>query len=248
MALEVGKQKFDVLSTGNVGIGSVLPGQALDVQGSIRVFGVNSNIGIDTSYPGTQLDVQGTVRDINELVGGNIGIGTTFINSSGESALTVMDGNVGIGTWLPRGQLDVQGTTELTYVNGLVGIGTWLPAYDLDLVNKTSRGRTVRRVVTVASSATPAIDTDITDLAIINGLATPITNMSTNLTGTPNNGDLIEIRIIDNGTPQAITWGASFVATLTALPTTTQSNTWIRILFEWNANATTPVWECMGVT
>lgn len=37
--LEVGVQKFNVLSGGNVGIGSVSPGSVLDVQGSVRFLG-----------------------------------------------------------------------------------------------------------------------------------------------------------------------------------------------------------------
>src|SRR5260221_12055865 len=54
-------------SGNNVGIGSVTPGQALDVQGTLRVLGaiVNGNIGIGSAAPGQSLDVQGTVRAVN---------------------------------------------------------------------------------------------------------------------------------------------------------------------------------------
>lgn len=76
------------------------------------------------------------------------------------------------------------------------------------------------RVNTTASSATPAINTDTTDLFTITALAAAITSMTTNLTGTPVDGQRLTIRITDNGTSRAITWGASFqssgVATLLA--------------------------------
>ena len=65
-------------------------------------------------YPGQRLDVTGTVRDIGELVNGNVGIGTSFINGANEGALAVMNGNVGIGTWVPGLMLDVSGTESRT--------------------------------------------------------------------------------------------------------------------------------------
>jgi hypothetical protein len=48
--------------------------------------------------------------------------------------------------------------------------------------------------------------------------------MTTNLSGTPANFDKLLIRIKDDGTARAITWGASFVASGVALPTTTVAN------------------------
>lgn len=79
----------------------------------------------------------------------------------------------------------------------------------------------VSRVTTITSSATPTINTDSCDAVTITALATDITSMTDNLTGTPNDFDKLIIRIKDNGTARAITWGASFEAKGTALPTTT---------------------------
>jgi hypothetical protein len=76
------------------------------------------------------------------------------------------------------------------------------------------------RVTTITSSATPSINTDTCDLVTITAQAADITSMTTNLTGAPSNGQKLLIRIKDNGTPRAITWGSSFqssgVATLLA--------------------------------
>ena len=45
--------------------------------------------------------------------------------------------------------------------------------------------------------------------------------MTTNLSGTPVNGQKLIYRILDNGTARAITWGASFQSMGATLPTTT---------------------------
>ena len=77
------------------------------------------------------------------------------------------------------------------------------------------------RTNTVASHATPSINTDTTDIFTITAQAEAITSMTTNLSGTPVNGQKLIIRIKDNGTARAITWGASFASRGATLPTTT---------------------------
>lgn len=66
--------------------------------------------------------------------------------------------------------------------------------------------RITKRAPTITQSATPTINTDVTDVAHIIGLAQAITSFSTNLTGTPVEGDTLRIDITDNGTARAITW------------------------------------------
>lgn len=77
------------------------------------------------------------------------------------------------------------------------------------------------RVTTITSSGTPTINTDLCDAVTITALAAAITSMTTNLTGTPTNFQRLIIRIKDNGTARAISWGASFEDGSVALPTTT---------------------------
>jgi len=108
-----------------------------------------------------------------------------------------------------------------------------------------SNKRRTRRAVPVTQSATPTINSDNMDIAQITGLAQAITSMSTNLSGTPNAGDLLEIQITDNGTARAITWGTSFASTTVSLPTTTVISTRLRVLLEWNATSST--WDCVAV-
>lgn len=108
--------------------------------------------------------------------------------------------------------------------------------------------RIIRRVtITNAPGATPTTNTDNIDLIRFTGIATAITSMTTNLSGTPNDGDFVEFQFIDNGTARAITWGASFASTSNAtLPTTTVISTLLHVLCEWYATGS--VWQCVAVT
>ncbi len=129
-------------TTGNVGIGSVVPGKTLDVQGTVRtayfqvtgpsaatgyVLTAISNEG-NTTWSLPQ-DVSGwtitNTNDVYQANGGNIGIGTTLTSTS---ALTVMNGNVGIGTWVPAAQFHVgpfsSSSGFMIDANGNVGLGT----------------------------------------------------------------------------------------------------------------------------
>jgi hypothetical protein len=92
--------------TGNVGIGTITPGQRLDVGGTVRALNFINQSG--SALVGSQWATQNTT-DVS-LAGGNVGVGTTI---TGGSALSVMNGNVGIGTWVPSALFNVgSGTTH----------------------------------------------------------------------------------------------------------------------------------------
>ena len=110
------------------------------------------------------------------------------------------------------------------------------------LTNKRINARTG----TVASSATPTINTDNVDYYSITALAAAITSFTTNLSGTPTIGQTLWISITDNGTARAITWGASFESSgNVTLPTTTVISTRLDVAFIWNE--ATSKWRCVGV-
>lgn len=95
------------------------------------------------------------------------------------------------------------------------------------LTNKTIK----KRILVVTQSATPATNIDNADIVQITGLAQAITSMSSSLTGTPYDGQMIMWQITDNGTARAITFGASFAAsTGVALPTTTVISTMLTFI------------------
>lgn len=106
--------------------------------------------------------------------------------------------------------------------------------------------RITKRVVNTSQSATPAINTDVTDISHIVGLAQAITSMTSSLSGTPVAGDSLVINITDNGTARAITWGTSFESSgNVTLPTTTVLGVRLEIGFFWNT--VTSKWRCVAV-
>lgn len=83
--------------------------------------------------------------------------------------------------------------------------------------------RITKRTGTTASSATPSINTDNYDRYTITALAANITSFT--LSGSPNDGDTLIIRIKDNGTARSITAPTNTVNTgVASFPTTTIVN------------------------
>lgn len=171
-------------------------------------------------------------------------------------AQTVVNPTINI-TALVFTQLTTAGTGTVTSVSvvsangvsGSVATATTTPAITLTLGAITpsaiSGTRITKRVITTTQSATPTINTDNTDVAYITGLAQAITSFTSNLSGTPVNGDVLILDITDNGTGRALTFGASFEASGTvALPTTTVASTKLTIGFRWNI--ATSKWTCVA--
>ena len=100
------------------------------------------------------------------------------------------------------------------------------------------------RVGSTASSATPSIDTDSYDCYSITALAADITSMTSGLSGTPVNFQKLIIRIKDNGTARAITWGDSFEAKGVDLPTTTTLGKVLTVGFIYDT--VTSKWGCVA--
>lgn len=113
-------------------------------------------------------------------------------------------------------------TTALTNYVTLTGTQT--------LTNKTVKPR----IVTVTQSATPTFNIDNGDIFQITGLAQAITSMTTNMTGTPYDGQILEFQITDNGTARAITWGSNFA---NMWPTTTVASTKATVLTEYSSTS-----------
>jgi hypothetical protein len=109
-----------------------------------------------------------------------------------------------------------------------------------------SASNTLPRISSTTSSATPSINTDTTDLFEITALAANVTSITTNLVGTPVDGQTLLVRIKDNGSARTITWGSSFKSSGTAtLLSTTVAGKQHTIGLAYDANAS--AWVCLAV-
>lgn len=193
---------------------------------------------------GTQLTLKTTTgngtTDALAIVGGNNGA-TTFATFS-TGALSIL--TTGVFT---TGTIELGAASDTTIARVSAGVisveGVTIPS--ISSTNTLTNKRITRRIVTVnAPGATPTTNTDNADIQNFTGVGAAITSMTTNLSGTPADGDLIEFRFLDDGNARAITWGTSFAATTVALPTTTVISTTLRVGFEWLASASK--WQCIA--
>lgn len=102
----------------------------------------------------------------------------------------------------------------------------------------------IPRITTITSHATPTINTDNCDAVTITAQAADITSMTTNLSGTPVNFQKLIIRIKDDGTARAISWGAKFEAKGVSLPTTTVLSKVLTVGFIYDT--VTAKWGCVA--
>jgi len=92
------------------------------------------------------------------------------------------------------------------------------------------------RVYSTTSLATLTPESSTYDVFHLTAQAVAL-NIANHVTSTPADGKLIRVRILDNGTARAITYGTNYVAKWwVALPSTTVISKNTEMLFEWNAN------------
>jgi hypothetical protein len=114
---------------------------------------------------------------------------------------------------------------------------------DVTLAGASLTARVKPRTGTTTSSATPTINTDDVDFYSITAQTVDITSFTTNLSGTPTEGQTLWIAITGTGA-RAITWGASFEASTVALPTTTVTTNRLDVGFVWNSVSSK--WRCLA--
>lgn len=202
-----------------------------------------------TAYVGVsdqRVDIQGDV--VNVTLGAGVGDRYAGFNSDGDLIVMSTPGGSTDTTSLsnriddayynidsiasnvvrfskPNGQY-----VDLLVANG----GTDLPddiVYE-DTVQTLTNKRWTARIGTTTSSATPTINTDNYDVYKITAQAVDITSFTTNLSGTPTDGQILEIQITGTAA-RAITWGSSFAASTIALPSTTVTTATLTAVFQY---------------
>jgi hypothetical protein len=139
--------------------------------------------------------------------------------------------------------LDTATYPSLTELARVKNLGS--QAVGVSDTNTLTNKRITARTGTVSSSATPTINTDNIDIYLITAQLVNITSFTTNLSGTPTEGQTLWISITGTAA-RTITWGSSFESSGNIfLPTTTISTTRLDVAFIWNS--VTSKWRCVGV-
>lgn len=128
--------------------------------------------------------------------------------------------------------------------NSLTPDGTGVKYPTVDSINA---GVWTKQVIQITSSTAPTVNTTgyrrtFVDITAQAGNI----NLSTNLTGTPQNGDVLIYQIKDNGTARTIATGSNIEAKGDSVPTTTVISKRVNIGFTWDS--TTSKWGCLSVS
>lgn len=236
-------------ATGSVFNTNILTGNLFGAATTLTVGGTPT--GAVTHNYSTNATAAATTKTVNLGTGGAASSTTNVnIGASAGGTTTVNSPNISLGSTTgvtTTGTIELGAASDTTLSRSSAGVlaveGVVIPS--ISSTNTLTNKRWTRRLTTTnAPGATPTTNTDNVDIMNFTGLNAAITSMTTNLSGTPSDGDKLEFRFTDNGTARAITWGASFASTTVTLPSTTVISTMLRVLFEWNA--TTSKWECIA--
>jgi hypothetical protein len=140
----------------------------------------------------------------------------------------------------PKINENVAVTSTATELNILTGVTALVTA---STTNTFTNKRITKRVGTTTSSATPTINTDNYDMYTLTAQAGDISSFTTNLSGTPTDGQTLWIAITGTAA-RAISWGTSFESSTVTLPTTTVTTARLDVGLVWNA--VTSKWRCVA--
>lgn len=170
----------------------------------------------------------------------------SLVSDEGTGVIAALQTNVGsAGAVVVNGGAGgTPSSLNLTNASSLPAAGVTNTAATLTDTQTLTNKRITPRVTSITSHATPTINTDSCDCVTITAQAEAITSMTTNLSGTPTNFQKLIIRIKDNGTARAITWGSSFEAKGVALPTTTVLSKVLTVGFIYDT--VTSKWGCVA--
>ena len=217
-------------------------------------------VAVATKYDSTDLGVtiQAYDADLTTWAGvtPGTGVATALAINVGSAGSPVVNGGAlgtpSSGTLTNATGLPVAGITPST--STALGVGSIELGHASDTtLTRPAAGRMAvegkevmlskPRVGSTTSSATPTINTDNVDIYKLTAQTVDITSFTTNLSGTPDDGQVLIIQITGTAA-RAITWGSSFEASTVALPTTTVTTAMLSVGFLWNA--VTSKWRCMA--
>lgn len=195
---------------------------------------VNSDRFVDATSAGVESLFFGKLTEFNTMQWFS---GRFELNGSGSTRISGDDSLMLYGNLIHLIDTSVGSSATNGYVWTLVddtdGEGTWkAPEVTASSTNTLTNKRWTARVGSTTSSATPTINTDNVDIFKITALAVDITDMSANITGTPVDGDILEIQITGTAT-RNIAWGSLFVSSTVTLPAATSSTATLTVIVQY---------------
>lgn len=218
--------------------------RATDMSGSVKPGGLAVYVE-NANWPASKtLFFVETPNDLSAFTWGTTNISWKWSGGLSGQTQQVWITNNGLG-------LNIYNGTGWSYFGASANAGNQnltMPATATDtIVARTSTDtltnkRLNPRAGTAASSATPTINTDNYDIYGLTAQAVDITSFTTNLSGTPVDGQKLWIYVVGTAS-RAITWGASFENGISTLPTTTTNTERLDVEFIWNAASSK--WRCI---
>jgi len=198
----------------------------------VELMGAQGEPGVD----GTN-GTNGATADMTRASTSSVAVGTgskTFAYSSSTNLGWVVGTRLRVSNtssiWMEGAITAVSSTSVTISCDLLSGSGTYT-SWNLSIAGE--KGTATPRVQAVTSSATVTPNADADDLVIITAQAAGLTLAAP--TGTPVNGQVLMIRIKDNGTVRAITWNAAYRAIGAALTTATTISKTLYACCIWNS-------------
>jgi hypothetical protein len=202
----------------------------------------NLVVGSNTATTARLGVVDTTLAGSGSLAGSLVDMTQTWNTSGAPTAIKLNVTNTASGA-AQLMDLQVDGVSQfaVSKAGALTSVGVAVPT--ISSTNTLTNKRITPRTGTTTSSATPTINTDNVDFYSLTAQTTDITSFTTNLSGTPTDGQKLWISVTGTAS-RAITWGSSFEASTIALPTTTVSTNRLDVGFVWNP--ATSKWRCVG--
>jgi hypothetical protein len=236
----------------NAGVVQTLASKAGNINVSSLSFGT-TGLTPNTSTTGS-ITVAGTLIPFNGGTGATTLTGYVYGNGTSAMTASTTIPNAGLANSTISGVSLGSNLNALTIGTGLSGSsynGSSAVTVAIDSTVSTLSGTQTltnkwiqpRVLASTANSATPTLNTDSYDMMVITGQSAAITSFTTNLTGTPVNGQKLIISITGTGAI-AITWGASFESSTVTLPSTTVTTARLDVGFIWNV--ATSKWRCVA--
>ncbi len=226
-----------------LGVGTIELGHASDTTLSRVSAGVVAIEGVTISTASNTLTLTNKTLTSPTLTTPILGTPSsgTLTNCTG---LPVAGITASTSTALGVGSLELGHATDTTISRSSAGViaveGVVIPS--ISSTNTLTNKRITPRTGTTTSSATPTINTDNVDFYSLTAQTADITSFTTNLSGTPTDGQKLWIAITGTAS-RTIAWGASFEASTVALPTTTVSTDRLDVGFIWTGS----IWRCVAV-